>query len=309
MANPQNPATLEETGLSNFDFNESLTKKVYRFVSEEEWTKMKKKTAITESIRGVSSDILLKKNKRSSQLDRRCESPSNYVKKGFLKSEESVIEENLETPLEDLPFRYHNKQKELFDEVKETFPSLFNCVEQFQDNNGLWQMRVKKDKKAFSADKFVNFVDKITKLFIVELKKLESERNELELPFLYNCCEEIVMGRYLNDILRPTNLLNSHETERWRPHVQVVISFGALLVILDMLKGGRKPTKLMKPKKDASCLLFVVLLSVSFLLVSFLLFKLYYGLSTLSKAYFIVLLVSRCVILPKKQGHGGHAPI
>lgn len=297
MASPQNPATLEETDLSAFDFETSLEKKVYGFVSEMEWRKMKKKTAINKSISKVSSDVVLRKKKRSTQPDQRCRSPSNYVEKGFIKSKTSVDEENLEILRNDLPSAYHNEQSELFAEVKKTFPELFNFVEQFQDNKGLWQLRSKKDNKPYSTVKFVHFVDKITKRFSEELRKAESQRKELNLTLLYDCCEKIAMGRYLADLLSSIDLLDQDETKSWQNHAKVLISFGALLVILDMLKGDLNGDRKVRKRKQNYLwvVLVVFLLLFVFLGVFYLLLKFYNGLSRLEMAYLVVLLVSRCV--------------
>lgn len=249
QAKPQHPATLAKP---EFDFEGSLQKKVDELLPEKEWKEMRKKTAKDKSTQQVVKDVRLRTNKTTnnqtpkSPLDRRMRSPLNYVNKGFLKDEKSVAEGNLEIPRDDLPRVYHEEQKVFFDEVANHFPDLFQCTEQYEANSGIWNLRKKRERKPLSTKQFVNFVDKITKRFIGELKKDIKKLDELHL--LHDSCEKVVMGRHLLHILDETDIMDADKTERWRNHFEVLISFSAVLVILKMLKGNLS-SETVKPAK------------------------------------------------------------
>lgn len=265
MAKPTHPATLRKDDLSNVGFEKALEDKVNQLLPEEECSLWKLKTAKKDSILKVIRDVRLKKNKRAkkagpnSSLNQTCRSPQNYVNKGFLNYAKNLRKENLKIPQKDLPQTYHKEQHELFTKVANTFPDLFKYVVEKQDKNGLWNLYNNKGKKpgVLTSIKFVNLVDKITKLYILELSKPKSELERLDLPYLTECCQKIVMGRYLADILFDANLMDA-EIRRWQNHAEIIISFSALLVILEMLviKLSPKPKKKKQKVKIFGCFSF-----------------------------------------------------
>ena len=215
QAKPQHPAKLAKP---EFDFEGSLQKKVDELLPEKEWKEMRKKTAKNKSIQQVVKDVRLRMTKTTnkktpkSRLDRRMGSPSHYVNKGFLKDGKSVAEDNLEIPREDLPRVYHEGQKVFFERAANHFADLFHRIEQYEANSGLWNLRNKREQKTLSTTQFVNFVDKITKRLIGELRKGKTELDKLQL--LHDSCEKVVMARHLLGILFETDIMDAEEAER-----------------------------------------------------------------------------------------------
>ena len=280
-----------------FNFKGSLQKKVDKLLPEKEWKEMGKTTAKNESIQQVVNDVRLRitktTNKKTpkSRLDRRMRSPSHYVNKGFLKDGKSVAEDNLKIPREDLPRVYHEEQKVFFERAANRFPDLFHCIEQYEANSGLWNLRNKREQKTLSTTQFVNFVDKITERLIGELRKGKTELDKLQL--LYDSCEKVVMARHLLDILLETDIMDAKETERWRNHFEVLISFSAVLVILKV--ATIKPAKLERNNNYLPYCLPFFLLPVFLLLLYFLLLAFFSMLDrydpTLRNVYLVFLLI------------------
>ncbi|KAJ7385671.1 hypothetical protein OS493_013697 [Desmophyllum pertusum] len=92
-------------------------------------------------------------------------------------------------------------------------------------------------------------VEGIYRQKVQDLQTVEAiDQKEQDLQTVADCCQEIVMGRYLADLNVKTDFMDDEETARWRNHVSIIISFSALLVILEMLKLRLRPkSKTKKP--------------------------------------------------------------
>lgn len=275
MTEPQYQPTLQKPDLVD-PLQKSLTSKVDELLKRCNIEKVEtiKKTSVNEVRKNVA--LRCNKNKQNS-LDRRSKSPVKYKEKGFIKDTKTTVKKNLTAERREYVEMYHNQQHNLFKKMSSRFPALFGRVQQKEDRKGFLY-----DNKGtqFTTTKFVNFIDKITIEFIEELKNLNVKiltptaikEKEHDVEPIAESCLEIVMLRYLVDMVIDTDLMKSKETERWRNHVSVILSFSALLVVLGMFKLKLRPKK---SKKRSSIFLlpfsffFLFLYSVPIDFISF----------------------------------------
>ena len=166
-----------------------------------------------------------------------------------MKDTKGTLEENLTLNADQLITEYHDEQYKLFNELSKRFPgtSFLTNTNQGKDKKGRWILY--RNGKALTTIKFFNFVDKITLKYIEELKVLDVksltpsgiEVKESDIKFIADSCETIVMARYLGNITYDTDFKKDEETKLWRSHVAVILSFAALLVILQMFQLKLRP--------------------------------------------------------------------
>lgn len=225
------------------NYKKALTDKVDELLKHCKVEKVK--TIKDESIKRVVRDTGLRTNTtKPYNFDQRCKSPSNYKQKGLLKDTKGTLKNNLMPDL-DLIAKYHNEQYNLIKELCDRFPgtSFLTNTKQEKDENGRWSLY--RNGKKFTTIKFLNFIDKITLKYIEELKVLDValltpngiKEKERDLEPIAMSCQAIVMARYLGNITSDTDFMKDEETKLWRSHVAVILSFAALLVILEMMKS------------------------------------------------------------------------
>ena len=227
--------TLPSSDLVDSHYKEALTSKVDELL---EGSGIKKVTTIKKkSIDRVVTDTALRRNKVEGRtFDQRCKSLNKYKEKGLLKGTKGTLEENLMTDL-DYPERCHDEQYKLFDELSKRFPEtgFLTNVEQRKDEKGRWFLY--RNNKKFTTTKFLNFIDKITLEYIKQLSDIKDNKEKTsDIQTIADSCQTIVMLRYLDNINFDTDFMKAEETKLWRNHVAVILSFAALLVILEMMK-------------------------------------------------------------------------
>lgn len=215
-------------------------------------SKLKKvKTIKKKSINRVVTEIALRRNKgEGHNLDQRYKSPTKYKEKGLLTGTKGTLEKNL-IPNLDYCKNYHDEQYKLFDKLPKIFPKsgFLTNVEQRKDEKGRWFLY--RNNKKFTTTQFLNFIDKITLEYIEQLSGITKKTPDLQT--IAESCQTIVMLRYLGNINFDTDFLKDEKTKLWRNHVAIILSFSALLVILEMMKlkfsPQSKPNQTIKRKK------------------------------------------------------------
>ena len=224
--------TLTSRDLIDSNYKEALTSKVDELLKESD---IKKVTTIKKkSIDRVVTDTALRRKKdKGRTFDDRSKSPNKYKEKGLLKGTKGTLEENLMTDL-DYHKRCHDEQYKLFDELSKRFPEtgFLTNAEQRKDEKGRWFLY--RGNKKFTTTKFLNFIDKITLEYIKQLSDIKEKKSDIQT--IADSCQTIVMVRYLDNINSDTDFMKDKETKLWRNHVAVILSFAALLVILEMMK-------------------------------------------------------------------------
>ena len=131
---------------------------------------------------------------------------------------------------------YHKKQQDLFKYLKIKFPWLFRgiVIGAYGHNIGYLLHGY---GPTFLAGTFCDKVDEITKEYIQKLRQstTEIEREKESLERVVSLCSSIITLRFANDMCTPNDLMEKKEYRQWKEHMWVLISFGALCVILEML--------------------------------------------------------------------------
>ena len=230
MYNP----TLPSSDLRDGNYKEALTRKVDNLLTQ---CDIKKVKAIKEkSINRVVTDTGLRRNKgKGHNLDQRCKSPTKYKEKGLLTGTTGTLEENL-IPGHDYHKTCHDEQYKLFNELSKIFreTGFLTNVEQRKDERGRWFL-YRNDEK-LTTTQFLDVIDEITLEYIKQLSGIKEKKPDHDLQTIAESCKTIVMARYLNNMNPRTDLMKGNETESWRNNVAVILSFAALLVILEMMK-------------------------------------------------------------------------
>lgn len=238
MCNP----TLPSSDLVDANYKEALTDKVDKLLKQCDIKKMK--TIKEKSINQVVKETALRRNKgKGHNLDQTRKSPTKYKEKGLLTGTKGTLEANL-IPGHDYYKRCHDEQYKLFKELSTRFPFLTN-VEQRKDERERWFL-YRNDEK-LTTTQFLDVIDEITLEYIKQLSGIEEKKPDHDLQTIAEFCKTIVMARYLNNMNLHTDLMKDNETELWRNHVKVILSFAALLVILEMMKLKFPP----EPKQNS----------------------------------------------------------
>lgn len=229
MCNP----TLPSSDLVDAKYKEALTDKVDKLLKQCNIKKMK--TIKEKSINRVVTETALRRNKgKGHNLDQTRKSPTKYKEKGLLTGTTGTLEENL-IPGHDYYKTCHDEQYKLFNELSKRFPEtvFLTNVEQRKDERGRWYL-YRNDKK-LDITQFLNVIDNITLEYIEQLSVIQEKKPDHDLQTIAESCKTIVMARYLNNMNPCTDLMKDNETKLWRNHVAVILSFAALLVILEMM--------------------------------------------------------------------------
>ena len=230
MYNP----TLPSSDLVDTKYKEGLTDKVDKLLKPFNIEKIK--TIKEKAINRVIRDTALRRNKgKGHNLDQRRKSPTKYKEKGLLTGTTGTLEENL-IPGRDYYKTCHDEQYKLFNELSIRFPEtgFLTNVEQRKDERERWFLYRNNEK--LTTTQFLDVIDKITSEFIKQLRGIEEKKPDHDLQTIAESCTKIVMIRYLNNMNSCTDLMKENETGLWRNDVQVILSFAALLAILEMIE-------------------------------------------------------------------------
>ena len=140
--------------------------------------------------------------------------------------------------------RYHELQHELFmgplGQKLSTVSSTGTIVigHKGKERGYLYQ-RVENSKEKLTAIQFCNVIDGLTEGLLKNLTALKEDNEPMLDDFKFkkvcDLIKEIVLGRNAVDWVATNNLMNESETQTWRDHVMVIISFAALMVVLLMI--------------------------------------------------------------------------
>lgn len=143
---------------------------------------------------------------------------------------------------------YHEKQNELFSKdnlLGKEFRELNPPIK--LNEKGLF---IRDDDTPFSTEDACRVIDKFTCMFLqyfIRLKNKDQvpcgEWEPQNLSDIQSRCELILGGRVSLDWGIENNLLENGGYNIWKGHVMIVMSYAALVVVLDMIVKKQKPRK------------------------------------------------------------------
>ena len=148
----------------------------------------------------------------------------------------------------ELADNYHKNQRELFSNdnlLGREFHKLTPPIE--LNENGLF---IHDDDTPFSTEDACRVIDKFTCMFLQYLIRLKNngqvpsgEWEPQNLPDIQSRCETILGGRMSLDWGIENDLLKNNGYNNWKSHVMIVMSYAALVVVLDMIVKKQKSRK------------------------------------------------------------------
>lgn len=233
MDTPQVKFTFNKRGLSHEEFEEALTSKVDELLKNvQPELKRDKGTCIAKVKEAALQEI--KGNQRQGSL---FDFYFNTTRGRHMANSSGIrgtrrtgrgYRNNIK--------EYHKRQQDLFELLKIKFPWLFHGIQIGTNGDNIGYL-LHGYGATFTASKFCDKVDEITKEYIQKLSQtpseIEWEKESLER--VVSLCSSIMMLRFANDMCKPNDLMEKKEYMQWKEHLWVLISFGALCVILEML--------------------------------------------------------------------------
>ena len=248
-------AALTKKGLQPQEFERTLHSKITR-IFENEGEIVDK--SVGKSVQCVRKNVCIRENESKPGLDQRYKVALN-------KNVDYKILPNAQTPPKELiensgggqgndrydkklGHYYHKKQKELFSrdnllgrEFRELNPPIK------LNKKGLF---IRDDDTPFSTEDACRVIDKFTCMFLQYFIRL---KNKDQVPFeewepqnlsdIQSHCETILGGRMSLDWGIENDLLKKEDYNIWKSHVMIVMSYAALVVVLDMIVKKQKPRK------------------------------------------------------------------
>lgn len=148
----------------------------------------------------------------------------------------------------ELADNYHENQRELFSYdnlLGREFHKLTPPIKLNED--GLF---IHDDDTPFSTEDACRVIDKFTCMFLQYLIRLNNngqvpsgEWEPQNLSDIQSRCELILGGRMILDWGIENDLLKKGAYKNWKSHVMIVMSYAALVVVLDMIVKKQKPRK------------------------------------------------------------------
>ena len=216
--------TFHKRGLSHEEFEEALTSKVdelLKYVQPE--LKRDKGTCIAK-VKQAALQAIKGNQRQGSLFGFNFDSTRSHHTARTGRAYRNNIKE------------YHKKQQDLFELLKIKFPWLFHGIQIGTNGDNIGYL-LHGYGAAFTASKFCDKVDEITKEYIQKLNQstAEIEREKESLERVVSLCSSVMMLRFANDMCTPNDLMEKKEYRQWKEHIWVLISFCALCVILEML--------------------------------------------------------------------------
>ena len=248
----------EKRGLHGNEFEDCLTSKVDQLLEGIELKRIK--TLKGDAIKDVRREVCIRENKSNPHLDRRCpRGINNAIRGGVLRHNDDTPMAHQNHPAEqggrklnkNLSDFYHDKQRQLFEdhlltheELRDLLPDIKVDPDKNRKGYILHHDGIKWNQ--LNGTDFCNVIDEISVFFLRELKKLSQENREAfrnqwgnTLEAVYKCCLDISVWRNAVDWCFDNDLmaLSSRQGYKdWKDHLMVLISFSALMAVVDMFR-------------------------------------------------------------------------
>lgn len=234
---------LKKGGLTGKEFKDSLTSKMDSLMMSAWVSKSQDQRRGSRGRKNVKGDLNLalsyvlknicitQNNSDQDTLDgRRKKAIENYVAEGVLrkhcespkKAEEDTKGKQGTVKFSKTTYKtYKRNQTELLKQLV----SFFNEDE----------ARDEVSQSDSMTAEFCNTVDlytlKILSL-VIGSERLQPETERKKLRSMYSSCKHVIMGRFVNDMIKENNLVKKNGWISWRNHLYVFISFAAMMTAL-----------------------------------------------------------------------------
>ena len=251
--------TFEKSGLDPNEFKHCLEQKVEKLLEHTDLERIK--TLKTQSINEVKK-LCMRKNTTRPGMDKRFKSVQENIDAGIIRDQEDTpVDHNKDSggiqgqvkKQKEWHECYHELQHELFtgplqQKIQTLFPTI--AIKGDSKKKG-YLFQSGKGEQELTAIQFCNVIDAVTYDLLKNLTALKERKpmpDDLDFENIYKFSEDIVLGRNAVDWVKNNDLMNEKQTQIWREHLMVVMSFAALMVISLMILSPRK--KLLKRVKD-----------------------------------------------------------
>lgn len=241
------PPSLKKLGLERDEFEKVLKSKMIKLFDDDEDSLEEHK--INKSIECAKKCFGIRpKSGNPDESDQRNFANKVMKKEGNLKDEKKTPQKlkressgrgNTQyTKAENR--KYHRKQFHLFTALNEQG----KLEDDSFDENGFL---LKPDEDPCSIVEMCNKLDAVTKEFIEELKEnaripetaiAEDKRNSIKK--LFDLCKSVVSGRVCVDWAVENDIMKKREYQNWQEHVWAIMTFAALLVVIDALSKSSR---------------------------------------------------------------------
>ena len=257
--------TFQKRGITPNEFEDCLTSKVdelFKTNCNPEIVTLKKK-----SVDKVRKDVCIRENRTNDQLDKRHkDSIREHVSHGTLSKPETTPERDKQnTGGEQGTLRsdrqitadYHDTQHDLFSSdsvLSQKFEYLCPNIILKEDKKGYFFHR--DNEVPVTTVEYCNVIDKITTDYIrKELRELHycstNHNYDQAMREDYDHCKGILIGRLALDWAIDNNLMVEDGYKQWKSHILVVMSYAALLVVLDMIRKRRPSCNIIYVKETS----------------------------------------------------------
>ena len=248
-------AALTKKGLQPKEFERTLRSKIAK-IFENEGEVVDRSVEI--SVERVRKIVCIRENESKPGLDQRYKvALKKYVDYEILPNAQTPPRELIKNSggsqgndryKKTLVDNYHEKQNELFSKdnlLGKEFRELNPPIK--LNEKGLF---IRDDDTPFSTEDACRVIDKFTCMFLqyfIRLKNKDQvpcgEWEPQNLSDIQSRCELILGGRVSLDWGIENNLLENGGYNIWKGHVMIVMSYAALVVVLDMIVKKQKPRK------------------------------------------------------------------
>ena len=247
-------------GLDPNEFEDCLKQKVEQLLKTAN-LQGSKKTLKPDAIKKVEQ-LYMKKNRTCKGMDNRRKSVKMNIDAGYLRhpkdtpmdyNKDSGGRQGEQKKQKEWHKGYHERQYKLCTgPLGQKFQTLFPTISISDDETkqGYLFHSTENGEERLTTIEFCNVIDGVTNDLVKNLSALTEKKQlpdaSLDFKEVSELCEAIVSGRNNVDWVVYNDLMKEEDWKNWRDHVMVVISFGALMVVTEMIcnhKPGRKPVR------------------------------------------------------------------
>jgi hypothetical protein len=247
------PGSLNKKGLQPPEFENTLRRKiVLLFESEGQASNESLPPRVKRSIKTVKEKVCLRENITNADgLDQRRKADALYEEEGILLNRHdspSKVQNDSGGAQGSTSFtkrtgkEYHENQIKLF-KILNANGKLATSSYSWPDHHKGWLFHIAEGRRATPAE-MCNVLDEVTKTYIRDFinsdktkaaaRKYGQEKRE-PLREVFDPCKLVLMGRIAGDWAVENDLMKERDYERWKEHVCVIMSFAALLVLMESI--------------------------------------------------------------------------
>ena len=239
--------TFKKSGLDPKEFEECLKQKVENLLENANLERIE--TLKNQSITKVRQ-LCMRKNTSRPGMDKRYKSVQTNIDRGIIRHQEDTpmahnkdsggkrgqVKKNKQWHKD-----YHELQHELFmgplnQKIQTLFPTI--VIKDDGEKRGYLFRNTGNGEQELTAIQFCNVIDDVTWHLLKNLTALEKDgqmQDDLDFEKVSELSKFIVLGRNAVDWVKSNDLMNEKETQTWRDHLMVVMSFAALTVVSLMI--------------------------------------------------------------------------